>query len=434
VESLKNIKASAEKFMSDIDMHHAGFDLNKMLDDYLDEMKKGLQGRAMLPMMPTYISGNLVPKRGVSALAVDVGGTNLRLALIRIDDDNEAKIAMMKKAPLPGLSESIGKDAFFNTIAAHIVPYLKYTSMISFSFAHEVIHTENMDGRVYVLSKELHIDGIKDELLGENLKRALNNKGHYDFNIVVLNDTVGVAACASYKTDMYDSFIGVVLGTGSNTCYIEKTCNITKVDQYHAERMIVNVESAEFNLIRRGKCDKVLDIASEMPKSALLEKMVSGRYIGNLFWYTLNEAIRKGLLTQRFADEFSKQGIKDTIAMSDFLQDPYGDNDYAKMCFCEQDVVFASTVADLLVVRGAKLVAIEIAGAAIKTGCGKDAKRPICVICEGTTYYTLKGIKAEIEKLVETWIAKEKNVYCKTIKVEDAALVGTGVIGLSVLD
>lgn len=422
--------AAATDFMKRSGMHQNDVDLEKSLEKYISEMEKGLRGKSRLPMVPTYIHGDMQPARGKKALAVDVGGTNLRLALVELDALGRVRVYGLKKERLPGLNERIGSDFFFNSLTSLIAPYYGRADIISFSFAHEIQHLRGLDGKVLALSKELSVEGIEGQLLGERLRRSLESRGYAGKRIIVLNDTVGVAGCMANRFGEYGSFIGLVMGTGTNTCYIEQAKNIEKISDSEDESMFINVESAEFDPVNRGVFDRKLDDMTDAPGTAVLEKMISGRYVGNLFWLTVRQAAIDGLLSEGFPKAVYGDML-DTIAMSEFLADPYK-GDYADMCATESDRAFLCTVAETLVLRGAKLIALEIAGAAIKTGKGQSSKKPVCVIAEGTTYYTLKGLKTETERLMKTWL-EPKGVYVSLKKIDNAAIKGIGLIGLSYL-
>ena len=424
---------SAMKYMKRNFMHFDTIDLGIELPRYIKQMNEGLRGRGMLPMLPTYIHGKFSIAGGRTALAVDVGGTHLRIAMVSVDCNGDVVVEGLKKAELPGLKEKISYGWFFNALAGHIAPYAAHADIIGFSFSHRMQHLNNTEGMVLSLSKELCVKGIENKKLADNLKNALGKFGISDTKIVVLNDTVGVAASMAYKTSEYDSFVGLVLGTGTNTCYIEDSKNIRKISCADTPSMFINVESAEYVPKGTGVFDAQLNSMTDLPGAGQLEKMISGRYIGNLLWLALKQAAKESLLSQNFSMRIHNRGALDTIAMSDFLANPYGSGIYAKMCTDEADRSFLYTVAETLVKRGAKLIALEIAGAAMKTGKGRDKSKPICVIAEGTTYDNLPGLKQEVGRLLKTWFEKNEEVYVRVKQIDNAAIKGIGLIGISYL-
>lgn len=78
--------------------------------------------------------------------------------------------------------------------------------------------------------------------------------------------------------------IGVIIGTGSNACYVEKASNaelFDKLNKTHGERVIINTEFGAFGEqgsidFIRNVYDKDVDDNSINPNNQLFEKMISG--------------------------------------------------------------------------------------------------------------------------------------------------------------
>ena len=77
------------------------------------------------------------------------------------------------------------------------------------------------------MSKEIHIKDIKDQLIGKTLNDILIRKGIKGCKIVVTNDSTAAAfsGITADKNMGFDSYIGLIVGTGTNTAYIEKNSN-----------------------------------------------------------------------------------------------------------------------------------------------------------------------------------------------------------------
>lgn len=79
--------------------------------------------------------------------------------------------------------------------------------------------------------------------------------------------------------------IGVIIGTGSNACYVEKACNaelFDKPNQKHGEEVIINTEFGAFGEhgsldFIRNDYDRDVDLHSINPNNQLFEKMISGK-------------------------------------------------------------------------------------------------------------------------------------------------------------
>jgi len=85
----------------------------------------------------------------------------------------------------------------------------------------------NRDGRLLYFCKEVQAPGVVGQLIGRNLLEAL---GMPEKQIVLLNDTVAtlLAGKSASIGHEYETFIGYILGTGTNTCYNENNFNILK--------------------------------------------------------------------------------------------------------------------------------------------------------------------------------------------------------------
>jgi len=96
----------------------------------------------------------------------------------------------------------------------------------------------------------------------------------------------------------YDSFIGYILGTGTNTCYIENNPNILKNKSLDSSKsQIINIESGNFSLAPRTDLDHRFDNATSNPGSHTFEKMISGGYFGPLCLLVLKNCGRRRVFT-----------------------------------------------------------------------------------------------------------------------------------------
>ena len=148
---------------------------------------------------------------------------------------------------------------------------------------------------------------LQVNLLG---KTSLNTLGTPEKQIVLLNDTVAtlLAGKSASIGRSYDSFIGYILGTGTNTCYIEKNQNILKNKQLNQERsQIINIESGDFARPPRTDLDILFDGTTTNPGSYKFEKMFSGGYFGGLALFILKAAADEGV----FSEEVSRINIRD---------------------------------------------------------------------------------------------------------------------------
>ena len=121
-----------------------------------NEMLAGLRGEASLRMLPTYISpedaGNAArgnaADRGV--IAVDAGGTNLRVALV---SPRGGRAVSYEKHPMPGVERAIGAEEFFDKLAAFLEPVIHESDRIGFCFSYPAEILPNRDARILAFTK-----------------------------------------------------------------------------------------------------------------------------------------------------------------------------------------------------------------------------------------------------------------------------------------
>lgn len=101
----------------------------------------------------------------------------------------------------------------------------------------------------------------------------------------ILNDTTGTLMSCAWK--YLNCKIGVIIGTGSNCCYVEKACNAQLFDKEtisHGENVIINTECGAFGdrgslESIRNHFDRDVDQNSINPNNQLFEKMISGKLL-----------------------------------------------------------------------------------------------------------------------------------------------------------
>jgi hexokinase len=98
--------------------------------------------------------------------------------------------------------------------------------------------------------------------------------------------------------------MGVILGTGSNACYVEKVANAELFNgDSHGQEVIINCEWGAFGdtgtlEFIRTEYDRIIDDNSINKGNQLFEKMISGMYMGEIVRLVLVKFTRAGFLFQ----------------------------------------------------------------------------------------------------------------------------------------
>ena len=97
-------------------------------------------------------------------------------------------------------------------------------------------------------TKGFNCEGVEGEDVVALLNQALDKRGDVKIDVcAILNDTTGCLMSCAWKDNRCR--IGLILGTGTNACYLEDVKNIetlNKGDFNEQEHMVVNTEWGAF--------------------------------------------------------------------------------------------------------------------------------------------------------------------------------------------
>lgn len=430
-------KQMVNDFLKKYKMDYESIDIEKGCEDFIKDMENGLEGNtSSLKMIPTYITIDREIPLEEPVIVMDAGGTNFRVAVAYFDKNKKVVIEDYNNYPMPGTNGEIPKEEFFTTMVNYLKPVLNKSNKIGFCFSYATEVLPNKDGKLIQFSKEVRVTDLIGEKIGENLLKTIKDMGYEgDKEIVLFNDTVAtlLGGKASYLDRVFDGYIGFILGTGTNTAYIEDNSNIKKSKDISSKKgsMIINVESGGYEFKDRGDIDLEFDSSTKDPGQYTFEKMISGRYQGGILLETVKKAAQEGLFSKNFTDKILKLDDLTTIEMNDFLFYPYSGNVLADMCGDnEDDRLTLFYIIDAIVERAAKLVAINIASVVQKSGRGKNPAKPVCITADGSTFYKSKLLRNKIEYYVKDYLENQKELYCEFVKADNVTLVGTAIAGL----
>ncbi len=436
---MKETKDKVKRFLRANDMYHADIGMEACCDVFTDEMQKGLAGKgSSLAMIPTYIAVDRAVPTGKRVIALDAGGTNFRAAAVHFDTSGKPVIEKLVQYPMPGLDREIGKEQFFGAIVDGMADIMDAGEAIGFCFSYPTEILPSKDGRLIRFCKEVKAKEVEGELVGANLLAAVEAAGYKaGKRVVILNDTVAtlLAGMSAFEERAFDSYIGFILGTGSNCCYLESNRNITKKSDLDPDKhQIINVESGSFGKAPRGAIDLKLDESTLDPGQYTFEKMFSGGYFGSLCLKVLQEAGRQGLFSANAAEKFLAAEDLETKEVNSFMNHPQGDNPLGVICRqgTDADRITAWYLLDSLIERAAKLVAAMLASTVLKTGSrGCDPTIPVCITADGTTFYELKSLKKKTEYYLTDFLEKKHARFIEIVNVDNAPLIGAAIAGLT---
>ena len=386
-------------------------ELKTIAADFRYDLKKGLKDPAesSLKMLKSYIGLPTRQEKG-EYLALDFGGTNVRVLLIRLEGDGKFEVLRKVAKPLvvPGSYNYIAADAtaeqMFDFIAGLVEEAVEGDHakqyFLGHTFSFPSSQTNLYNAKLITWTKEFATPGVEGEVVNDLLKAALHRKGLDNVEpTAVINDTVAVQLAAAYKHDNVN--IGCIYATGHNTCYLEPFAD--KAEQ----PMILNLESGGFNRLAPGRFDVALDERSEKPGEQRLEKMVSGRYMGELFGMAIAELL---------GEKGKKYGFTSIDMSNIILDETAGLTEVGRIVSAktghdleEVDRQRLQELASALVVRSARLVTATYVGI-IWQLAGDDAIKKQHIAIDGSVYEKMPLAKENIMRALSELLGESASL------------------------
>ncbi|CAF0923065.1 unnamed protein product [Brachionus calyciflorus] len=286
--------------------------LNKVMELMLEEMHKGLDpvthDKADIKMFPTYVRSLPDGTEKGDILALDLGGTNFRVLLINLDSGDikvKSKVFLIPQSIMTGsgiqLFDHIAKCvAGFMNAEKLIQNNKEYPLGFTFSFP---CHQKGLASAILATwTKGFDCSGVVGNDVVEMLQEAIDRRGDIRVKVLALvNDTVGTLMASAYNDQ--NTKIGLILGTGSNACYVENLDNVKTWDgdRNDPKQVIINMEWGAFgdngciNFLRT-EYDTEVDKTSLNPSKQIYEKMMSGMYMGEIVRLIILDLWEKELL------------------------------------------------------------------------------------------------------------------------------------------
>lgn len=410
--------------------------INSIALRFRQAMQNGLAGApSSLKMLPSYLNKPSLNETG-TFLALDFGGTNIRVLLTELLGNGRYKVHARAGKPLrhdAGQYNYISRQStagqLFDFIARQIAPLVKpgiqYPLGHTFSFP---THQTGLNaGSLIHWTKEIETRGVEGEDISTLLRAALIRQGLDNvLPKAIINDTVGALLTSAYENPFTD--IGSICGTGHNTAYLEPNAPWTR------EPMIINMESGSFDDLPFTVYDTILDQQSEKPGEQRLEKMVSGHYIGELMRIMACSLLNDGLFSDCPAarEIFSIPYRLHGAHISLLLEDASETGEQIAL-FLEQELgITNSTIEDrrslkqmaaLVSARSARLVAATYIG--IVYHIDPDVSQNHTIAIDGSLYEKTPNYAKTIEQTLNEEFPGKQSISLTLVK--DGSGIGAAI-------
>ncbi|KAB1996740.1 hypothetical protein ES319_D13G252600v1 [Gossypium barbadense] len=268
--------------------------LKQVVDAMAVEMHAGLasEGGSKLKMLLTFVDN--LPSGSEKGIfyALDLGGTNFRVLRVELGGQRSDLDPDVEQQPIPEQLMTGRSEDLFDFIASSLYQFVEkndsvqspITKLLGFTFSFPVKQTSVSSGVLIKWTKGFAIRDMVEKEVAGALQQALTRKGLNMRVSVLVNDTVGTLALGHYHDA--DTVAAVIIGTGTNACYWERTDAIIKCQGLLTTSggMVVNMEWGNFwsSHLPRTSYDIELDAESPNPNDQGFEKMISGMYLGDI--------------------------------------------------------------------------------------------------------------------------------------------------------
>ncbi len=411
-------------------------DVGSLADAILYDMNCGISGKKSdEDMIRTWSNPPEQRAAGKSVIVIDAGGTNFRSCLVTFDADGKASISEMEKTCMPGVEKELPRKEFFDQIAANLEHLKNKADSIGFCFSYPMEITNDGDGILLGFSKEVKAPEVVGSHIGKSLSEALVAHGwNKPKRITLLNDTVAAllaGAAGASAGNVYSSYIGLILGTGLNAAYIQPA--VAGLKDFEKSQIVV-CESGKFCKLIQSDFDKEVDAHTVKPGTFFLEKSCSGAYLGPISYYALKAAASEGWLSDKCAEKISALDKLTLIEVDRFLHGPYDASSVlgsiCAECGTEDDYEFIFAVLNAIAERSARCAAAILTAAVIQSGAGLKNSKPVCIVCNGTTYHKTYKIADRVKAYLEDELAKNRGINFEIVAIENDITLGTAIGGL----
>lgn len=289
-------------------------------------------------MNATWVTGFPTGDEQGKFLALDMGGTNLRVCEIELAEEKGEFDIIQSKYRMPEELKTGTADELWEYIADCVQQFIEYhhedeeleNLPLGFTFSYPATQDYIDHGVLQRWTKGFDIDGVEGQDVVPQFEAALKKRGLPITVAALINDTTGTLIASAYTDQAMR--IGCIFGTGCNAAYMENAGSINKLSHLNLPPdmpMAINCEYGAFDndhvVLPLTKYDHIIDETSPRPGQQAFEKMIAGLYLGEIFRLVLVDLHEnKNLLFQnQDISALKKPYTLDASFLSQIEEDPF---------------------------------------------------------------------------------------------------------------
>ena len=271
--------------------------LKEITSHFVDELTKGLTVEGgSIPMNPTWVMSFPTGHETGTFLALDMGGTNLRVCEITLTEEKGEFDITQSKYRMPEELKSGNAEELWEYVADCLQQFIEYhhgegdleALHLGFTFSYPATQDYIDHGVLQRWTKGFDISGVEGHDVVPMFQAAIAKRGVPIKFTALINDTTGTLIASAYTDDQMK--IGCIFGTGCNAAYMEEVGCVPKLAYMKLDPktpIAINCEWGAFDnehkVLPRTKYDEIIDRDSPRPGQQSFEKMIAGLYLGEIF-------------------------------------------------------------------------------------------------------------------------------------------------------
>lgn len=428
--------------------------LKEVSDHFVKELEKGLSKEGgSIPMNPTWVMGYPTGHEEGTFLALDMGGTNLRVCEIVLTDEKGEFDIIQSKYKMPEELKTGNSDELWEYIADCIQQFIEYHHEVEelevneakiplgFTFSYPATQDYIDHGVLQRWTKGFDISGVEGKDVAELFEAAIAKRNLPIKLSALINDTTGTLIASHYTDDTMQ--IGCIFGTGCNAAYMENCGSVPKISHYNLPPdmpIAINCEYGAFDnehvVLPRTPYDVIIDNDSPRPGQQAFEKMIAGLYLGEIFRLVLvdlhdNKSVQ--IFEGQDIGKLRKAYTLDASFLSMIEEDPFENlsetGDLIKRTLgisaTKPELELCRRLAELIGTRAARLSACGVAAI-----CKKKNIDTCSVGADGSVFNKYPHFKARGAQALREMLDWPKGTRDKVViePAEDGSGVGAALI------
>lgn len=383
-------------------------------------------------------------------LAIDLGGTNLRVVLVKLLGNSQFD-TIQEKYPLPHHIRTAKSDDLWAFIADSLKAFVDrqfpngtdHDLPLGFTFSYPASQIAINHGVLQRWTKGYDIEGVEGHDVVPMLQNALAERNVPIHVVALINDTTGTLVASAYSDP--ETKMGLIFGTGCNGAYYEVVKDIPKLEGKLCPDidpnglMAINCEYGAFDnehkVLPRTKYDVQVDAESPRPGQQSFEKMISGYYLGELVRLVLLDLQLSGrIFKDQDATKLKTPFIFDTSAPAKIEEDSTETLPVTESIFMSTLGITTTLDERKLIRRLAELIgtrAARLSVCGIAAICKKRNYKTAHCAADGSVYNKYPGFKedaAEGLRDIFDWDLEPSKYPIVIVPAEDGSGAGAAII------